>query len=121
MQEQWSKISKNLEKILEYGIFKVWISPLKGRVSANSVSIEAPNEFMANYIKKNMIQNIKEASAKVLECSIQDINIDISTPRQTSNPTPISNIHSIIGTPKQHNLPIINNYTINKPNKSQWR
>jgi len=62
----WKQILHSLEKSLNPGLFTVWIKPLGGRVDGNKLTVTAPNEFVANWVRDRLLQVIREAAAEVL-------------------------------------------------------
>ncbi len=64
----WERILIILEKSLKPGIFKLWIRPLKGSYNhdSRSLSLDAPNEFIASWVKEKLENVILEASRDVL-------------------------------------------------------
>jgi len=64
----WKRIQLILEKSLKPGLFKLWIRPLKGDFNPESgrLSLEAPNEFIASWVKEKLENIILESSQDVL-------------------------------------------------------
>lgn len=62
----WKQILHSLEKSLNPGLYTVWIKPLGGRVDGNKLTLTAPNEFVANWIRDRLLQVIREAAAEVM-------------------------------------------------------
>lgn len=62
----WKQILHSLEKSLNPGLFTVWIKPLGGRVDGSKLTVTAPNEFVANWVRDRLLQVIREAAAEVL-------------------------------------------------------
>ncbi|MBG0790750.1 MAG: chromosomal replication initiator protein DnaA [Desulfovibrionaceae bacterium] len=62
----WKQILHSLEKSLNPGLFTVWIKPLGGRVEGGRLTLTAPNEFVANWIRDRLLQVIRESAAEVL-------------------------------------------------------
>ncbi|GFH62243.1 MAG: chromosomal replication initiator protein DnaA [Candidatus Desulfovibrio kirbyi] len=83
MQEQWSKISDNLRKTLDSGIFKVWILSSRPEVRENVVCLFPPNAFVADWLKKNMLAVLREAAAPVLGCEPASVAVRIEIAEQT--------------------------------------
>ena len=55
MRDQWAEISENLKKMLDSGIFKVWIAPLRATLEDGVVRLVAPNAFMAGWLESRML------------------------------------------------------------------
>lgn len=62
----WKQILHSLEKSLNPGLFTVWIKPLVGRVEGNKLTLSAPNEFVANWVRDRLLQVVREAATEVL-------------------------------------------------------
>ncbi|BDQ35361.1 chromosomal replication initiator protein DnaA [Pseudodesulfovibrio portus] len=62
----WKQILHSLEKSLNPGLFTVWIKPLGGRVDSGRLTLTAPNEFVANWVRDRLLQVIRESAAEVL-------------------------------------------------------
>ncbi len=65
---EWERIQLILEKSLKPGLFKLWIRPLKGSFNPESgrLNLEAPNEFIASWVKEKLESSILESSQDVL-------------------------------------------------------
>ena len=77
MNADWPAIVKNLQKTLEPGVFKVWISPLDGEVRGASVCLKASNDFVANWVRDRLASVIREAAAEVLELAPDVVSLII--------------------------------------------
>ena len=75
MTADWPAIVKNLQKTLEPGVFKVWISPLEGVVRETSVYLNAPTDFAASWIRERLSSAICEAAAEVLGLGPEAISL----------------------------------------------
>jgi len=75
MDADWPAIVKKLQKTLEPGVLKVWISPLDGEVRDASVCLNAPNDFAANWVRDRFACAIREAAAEVLGCAPDAISL----------------------------------------------
>lgn len=62
----WKQILHSLEKSLNPGLFTVWIKPLSGRVDGGKLTLSAPNEFVANWVRDRLLTVIRESAAEVL-------------------------------------------------------
>ena len=56
--ELWNKCSEKLENTLSQEDFNTWIRPLKASVEKNTLSLIAPNDFILDYIEKNLSEEI---------------------------------------------------------------
>ena len=66
MKTAWKQILRSLEKSLNPGVYTVWIKPLSGKVDGNKLTLSAPNDFVANWVRDRLIQVIREAAAQVM-------------------------------------------------------
>lgn len=66
MKTAWKQILHSLEKSLNHGLYTVWIKPLSGIVEGNKLTISAPNEFVAGWVRDRLMPVIKEAAAEVM-------------------------------------------------------
>ncbi len=66
LKDSWNDILLALEKSLNPGLFKVWIKPLRAVVNGRSVTLHAPNEFVASWVRDRLAGAIEEAAAQVL-------------------------------------------------------
>ncbi len=62
----WSQALLLLEKMLNPGVFQVWIKPLRAELAENCVHLLAPNEFVAAWVRDKLADRIREALAQVL-------------------------------------------------------
>lgn len=66
MKTAWKQILLSLEKSLNPGVYTVWIKPLEGKVEGNRLTLSAPNDFVANWVRDRLLQVIREAAAQVM-------------------------------------------------------
>lgn len=66
MDTVWKQISSSLEKSLNPGAYTVWIKPLRGRVEGGRLTLTAPNEFVANWVRDRLLQVISEAAGGIM-------------------------------------------------------
>ena len=66
MKTAWKQILSSLEKSLNPGLYQVWIKPLDGRVDGGRLTLTAPNEFVANWVRDRLLQVISEAACQVM-------------------------------------------------------
>lgn len=104
MKEQWAEILESLKKMLDSGIFKVWVAPLSAEVEADCLRIFAPNPFMAEWIKKRLYGELRKAAEITLGAAIR---IEIGAraveeaatvpgqPRQAPLPVPAPNFRQV--------------------------
>ena len=90
MNTQWKKIAANLEKMLDSGIYRVWVSPLHGMIDSGQVHVFAPNAFMADWVKKHLLEKIRQAASPVLEMAPERIIVDVFKKEETVHSVPVS-------------------------------
>lgn len=66
MTSIWGQIQNILQNTLAPGLFKVWISPLAGEVDGSTLRVEAPNEFVAGWVRDRLIDDIRSAALSVI-------------------------------------------------------
>ncbi|MEF2229944.1 MAG: chromosomal replication initiator protein DnaA [Pseudodesulfovibrio sp.] len=66
MKTAWKQILSSLEKSLNPGLYQVWIKPLDGRVDGGRLTLTAPNDFVANWVRDRLLQVISEAASQVM-------------------------------------------------------
>ena len=54
----WNKCSEKLENRLTQKDYNTWIRPLKGNLVDNTLELIAPNDFILNYVEKNLSTEI---------------------------------------------------------------
>jgi chromosomal replication initiator protein len=87
MMNEWERIQLILEKSLKPGLFKLWIRPLKGDFDPQSrrLSLEAPNEFIASWVKEKLESIILESCLDVLGLT-PELIIKCSSKNSVSGP-----------------------------------
>lgn len=66
MHGPWSLILSLLEKTLNPGLFQVWIKPLEAVVADTSLTLLAPNEFVAAWVRDRLAGDILQAAQQAL-------------------------------------------------------
>ena len=67
MSSQWEQIKIILGDRLKPGIFQVWIKPLQGEITQGRLTLTAPNEFVASWIRERLLDQIRSAAAAYLD------------------------------------------------------
>ncbi len=62
MNRQWQKIYENLQKTLAPGIIKVWVDPLRVHMQEQTLTLEAPNDFVADWVKNRLLDSIRQVT-----------------------------------------------------------
>ncbi len=89
MRDQWSEISRNLKKMLDSGIFKVWIAPLHASVQGSVLHLDAPNAFVAGWLESRMLSALREAAAPVLGIAPEAVEVRIASGAQALAAAPL--------------------------------
>ncbi|NCC24014.1 MAG: chromosomal replication initiator protein DnaA [Deltaproteobacteria bacterium] len=66
MPKDWDAIQHILKNQLKPGIFQAWIRPLVGNIQGSDLILEAPNPFVAGWIRQHMLEDILTAVRQVL-------------------------------------------------------
>ncbi len=66
MQHVWREISDILQNSINPGLFTVWIKPLEATVTSEGLTLAAPNDFVAVWVRDRLLESIQEAAAAVL-------------------------------------------------------
>jgi chromosomal replication initiator protein len=64
MKGDWNAIRSLLEQGLNPGIFQVWIKPLKAEIQGDTLKVNAPNEFVASWVRDRLLDSITEAAER---------------------------------------------------------
>lgn len=88
MRDQWAEISENLKKMLDSGVFKVWIAPLRARLEDGALCLAAPNAFMAGWLESRMLCTLREAAAPVLGLAPEAVDLRIEIAGNDQNAAP---------------------------------
>ena len=71
MTSIWGQIQHILQNTLAPGLFKVWISPLAGEVDGSTLRVEAPNEFVAGWVRDRLFEDIRTAACGVIGDTVE--------------------------------------------------
>lgn len=52
--------------MLDSGVFRVWIAPLRASIEGTEVRLTVPSAYMAEWLERHLLKNICEAAAPVL-------------------------------------------------------
>ncbi|MGE4264700.1 MAG: DnaA/Hda family protein [Desulfovibrio sp.] len=61
----WPKLLLMLENRLEQGLFTLWIRPLAAQVEGNSLELQAPNDFVATWVRERLADTVREAAQEL--------------------------------------------------------
>ena len=75
MNKEWQDIREQLQKKMDSGNFKVWISPLEASLTGNTLRLTAPNGFVADWVRERFLTNIsataREVAGKTIDVQIE--------------------------------------------------
>lgn len=60
----WKNTQKILERSLNPGLYQVWIKPLAAEGGEGGLSLTAPNEFVASWVRDRLMSQISEAASQ---------------------------------------------------------
>lgn len=61
----WPKLLLMLENRLEQGLFTLWIRPLTACCEGSSLELQAPNEFVASWVRERLSDVVREAAQEL--------------------------------------------------------
>lgn len=121
VKDSWNDILAALEKSLNPGLFKVWIKPLQAVIKGRTVTLHAPNEFVAAWVRDRLFDSIKEAAVHVMGVrpEIRIIASESETPKSTGSRTVDSGTSSRRNFASPLGLPIVH---VPRSNRcAKWR
>lgn len=65
MQKKWAQITSILTSSIPQGQWKVWLAPLKPQFGDKSLTLHAPNAFIAHFVQTRFSASIQEALGQV--------------------------------------------------------
>lgn len=108
MDTRWQEISDILQNSINPGLFTVWIKPLKAQIAEQELTLIAPNEFVAVWVRDRLKNEIKEAAQTVLGFA-PNLNVLADRSRVSGNGPGAAKPSPIIGRPvraRQIPLPV---------------
>lgn len=66
MKAHWDEIRQILQKTVNPGLFQVWIAPLTADLQGSTLSLRAPNEFVATWVRDRLLEQVHQAAVTVL-------------------------------------------------------
>ncbi len=66
MRGGWEHILRILEKSIHQGLFQVWIKPLEARCEDGRLTLLAPNDFVASWVRDKLKPAILEAATQAM-------------------------------------------------------
>ncbi|WP_459854629.1 DnaA ATPase domain-containing protein [Humidesulfovibrio idahonensis] len=61
----WLKLLPMLENRLEQGLYTLWIKPLSARCEGNTLELQAPNEFVATWVRERLLEIVRETAQEM--------------------------------------------------------
>jgi len=61
----WNQIQNILERSLSPGLYQIWIKPLSAVAEGGRLTVHAPNEFVAAWVRERLCGHISEAARQV--------------------------------------------------------
>lgn len=120
MQTKWTEIAENLKKKLNPGVFRIWVAPLTADIEGLHITLNAPNNYMADWVKKHLQADLLEAAAKALDADPLAIKLTVlvNAPKKSASPVASASIVSKV-LPKSSNQAVLPIKTHVAP--FQWR
>ena len=100
----WNKCTEKLENRLTQEDFNTWIRPLKGSLVKNTLELVAPNDFILNYVEKNLAEEI---TTLVKQQSKKDISLVYKTMTKETF------VDKYQGNNKNENSKLVDSYVFN--------
>ena len=88
MQEQWQKIRKILENLMEAGPYKVWVAPVQATIEGTTLRLSTVSAFAARRLREQFEPLIREAAAAVLECEPAALTLEFSAQTAVTTAAP---------------------------------
>lgn len=89
MDRTWHQIRDILEKTVNPGLYSVWIKPLEATLQDHNLTLTAPNEFVASWVRDRLMGDITSAASRVLGNSPQIsviANLGVTSPNPYAPP-----------------------------------
>lgn len=89
MNAKWAKIAENLRSCLNSGNFRIWVAPLDAEINGSELDILVPNHFMAEWLRKRLLDKIRSAAARVLGHDEASISIKLTIRESDGEEVPV--------------------------------
>lgn len=114
IKDVWKEILTTLEKSLNPGLFTIWIRPLAARYADGVLTLLAPNDFVATWVRDRLMGVIADAALQIIGSAPRiEVEVDAvkaaqsaAVAKQSSTQTPHI-ISATPSTPVQMGLPIV--------------
>jgi chromosomal replication initiator protein len=109
----WKRILDSLSKSLNPGLFTIWIKPLEAECSARELTLFAPNDFVASWVRERLLGVVRDAAEQAMgfppEIQVKVRRSAASAPRGGGADEPRGATPQASGSaaPEQMGLPIV--------------
>ncbi|SKA74930.1 chromosomal replication initiator protein [Paucidesulfovibrio gracilis DSM 16080] len=84
IKDVWNDILKTLEKSLNPGLFTIWIRPLSARYENGVLTLLAPNDFVAGWVRDRLLNVIADAALQTIGSSPRvEVKVDAAQTAKT--------------------------------------
>ncbi len=66
MTDTWKRIRDSLSKSLNPGLYTIWIKPLDAQCADGRITLMAPNDFVASWVRDRLMNVVRDAAVQVL-------------------------------------------------------
>ncbi|MGD8325939.1 MAG: chromosomal replication initiator protein DnaA [Sphingomonadales bacterium] len=120
LNEPWEKICANLRAVHGAQTFDNWMASIRpGELAGSTLVLALPNRFMANYVKANYVDSIREQVRKELPVA-QDVRLIVKTmqgaPKPQAQAAAESTTKDRLSTPLDERL-TFDSFVVGKPNE----
>lgn len=67
----WPKLLLMLENRLEQGLFTLWIRPLTATCSLGALELQAPNEFVATWVRERLLDVVRDTAQELTGARVE--------------------------------------------------
>lgn len=102
LESIWQECLSSLQDELPEQQFNTWIRPLRVDVSANSVSLFAPNRFIKDWVNDKYLDRMVEIVNRLSDEGSIQVNLEISSNKHLQQRAPIQRVKRVMN-PMSHN------------------
>ncbi|MGE4293204.1 MAG: chromosomal replication initiator protein DnaA [Desulfovibrio sp.] len=111
IKDVWNDILNTLEKSLNPGLFTIWIKPLAARYGDGVLTLLAPNDFVAAWVRDRLMGVVAEAALQIIGSSPR-IVVEVDAAVAAANAAaavdkPQERPQAVVEAPMQMGLPIV--------------
>lgn len=85
MTDAWTRILESLSKSLNPGLYTIWIKPLTARCEDGRLVLEAPNDFVATWVRDRLMGVVRDAAMQVMGYE-PEVTIEVVAGRVAEKP-----------------------------------